>query len=576
MLPFLAHMARKPGLTSIAVLVAVFASSLASADDHVDLMTVHKIKAEAFQNGKVMDHLFWLTDVNGPRLTNSPGYRSAAEWAQKQLASWGATKPHLEKWGAFGRGWALDRFSINLEAPTYAPLHGAPRAWSGATKGPMTAEVVLAPLFLKTEKEERGDLAKIAARIQAYREAQRGKLRGKIVLISDARDVEPSKELPSARLDDPRLTNLMAAPEPYPPQAFEWPLQTVPADPKKRNALLVNLPLEVAVDYWEHLRHSYDPLLEFLRAEGVAAVLSTDDRGDGGVVFAEGAGSWETGASIPPPWVVLAPEAYNRLARLAERSVPVKVELDVAARFVEEAPDGYNVVAEIPGKKKKDEVVMLGAHLDSWHTGTGATDNGAGSAVVLEAFRILKTLDLSMDRTVRLALWGGEEQGLFGSRGYVRQHFADPVTMHTKPEHAKLAAYFNLDNGSGKIRGVYLQNNDMVRPIFEQWLAPFRDEGAGTLTIRNTSGTDHLAFDAVGLPAFQFIQDPLDYGSRTHHSELDVYDHAEPGDLMQAAAIMATFVYAAATRPEMLPRKPMPKPLPPKKVAPQVVLKTNR
>jgi carboxypeptidase Q len=210
-------------------------------------------------------------------------------------------------------------------------------------------------------------------------------------------------------------------------------------------------------------------------------------------------------------------------------------------------------------------VVMLGAHLDSWHTGTGATDNGAGSAVVLEAFRILKSLNLPMDRTVRVALWGGEEQGLFGSRGYVLSHFGDPVTMKLKPEHAKLAGYFNLDNGSGKIRGIYLQGNDMVRPIFEAWLSPFKDEGATTITIRNTGGTDHQSFDAVGLPGFQFIQDPLDYESRTHHSELDVYDHANPSDLMQASAIVASFAYNAATRGELLPRKPLPKPLPPRR-----------
>jgi Zn-dependent M28 family amino/carboxypeptidase len=250
-----------------------------------------------------------------------------------------------------------------------------------------------------------------------------------------------------------------------------------------------------------------------------------------------------------------------------ERKVPVKVEVELRARFHDDNPDGVNVIAEIPGGKKKDEVVMLGAHLDSWHGGTGATDNAAGSAVVLEAFRILKTLNVPMERTVRLALWSGEEEGLFGSRGYVREHFGDPVTMALKPEHARLAAYFNIDNGTGKIRGVYLQGNDMVRPIFEQWLSPFSDMGATALSIRNTGGTDHESFDAVGLPGFQFIQDPLDYDTRTHHSTLDVYDHLQAGDLMQASAILASFVYNAATRPEMLPRKPLPKALPPKREA---------
>jgi carboxypeptidase Q len=255
------------------------------------------------------------------------------------------------------------------------------------------------------------------------------------------------------------------------------------------------------------------------------------------------------------------------MVRLVERKIPVTVELDLQARFHDDSPDGVNVVAEIPGGRKKDEVVMLGAHLDSWHAGTGATDNAAGCAVVLEAFRILKALGVPMDRTVRLALWSGEEQALYGSRGYVKEHFGDAVSMALKPEHAKLAAYFNVDNGTGRIRGVYLQGNDMVRPIFESWLAPFHDLGAATLTIRNTGGTDHESFDSVGLPGFQFIQDPLDYGSRTHHSSLDVYDHVQPADMMQASAVLASFVYHAATRPEMLPRKPMPRPLPPRPAA---------
>ncbi len=299
--------------------------------------------------------------------------------------------------------------------------------------------------------------------------------------------------------------------------------------------------------------------------EGVLAALTADRRGSGGIVFAEGVRSGDPDAPASPPVVVLAPESYARLVRLVGKKVPVRVALDVEVKFHDDALDGLNVIAEIPGGRKKDEIVMLGAHLDSWHGGTGASDNAAGCAVVLEAMRILKALDLKMDRTVRLALWGGEEQGLLGSRAYVREHFADPVTMALKPEHARLSAYFNLDNGSGRVRGVYLQGNDMVRPIFEAWLAPFKDLGATTLALDDTGGTDHKSFDAVGLPGFQFIQDPLDYMSRTHHSELDVYDHAVASDLMQAAAVMASFVYNAATSPEMLPRKLLPPPLPKQK-----------
>jgi Zn-dependent M28 family amino/carboxypeptidase len=333
-------------------------------------------------------------------------------------------------------------------------------------------------------------------------------------------------------------------------------------DPKRRWQIFEAYPAEVLWEYWESLENAYDRLTAFLHDEGAAAVLSADQRGAGGILFAENAGRWGKDAASPPVWVVLQPESYYRITRLVERKIPVKVELEVAATFHDDATDGVNVVAEIPGGKKKDEVVMLGGHLDSWHAGTGATDNAAGCAVALEAMRILKTLNLTMDRTVRLALWSGEEQGLYGSRGYVKEHFGDPVTMALKPEHAKLAAYFNLDNGTGKIRGVYLQGNDLVRPIFDSWLAPFRDLGATTLTIRDTGGTDHQSFDDLGLPGFQFIQDPLDYGSRTHHSNLDVYDHIVPADLMQASAILASFVYDAATRSDMLPRKPLPKPLP--------------
>ncbi len=273
---------------------------------------------------------------------------------------------------------------------------------------------------------------------------------------------------------------------------------------------------------------------------------------------------WQASQPSASPAVVLAPEDYDRLTRLAEKNVPAKVKLDVGVAASDRDEEGYNVVAELPGAGKRDELVLLGAHLDSWHAGTGATDNGAGCAVMLEAVRILKALALPLDRTVRLVLWSGEEQGLYGSRGYVKQHFADPVTMARLPEHAKVSAYFNLDNGSGRIRGVYLQGNDMARPIFEAWLAPFKDEGAGTITLRDTGGTDHLSFDAVGLPGFQFIQDPLDYSTRTHHSSLDVFEHARPGDLMQAAAIVASIVYDAANRAEPMPRKPLPAPLPPR------------
>jgi len=548
------------------VLVALIPAWVIAAEEKVDLATIHLIKEEAFKNSKVMDHLFYLTDVNGPRLTNSPGQRAAADWAVKSLKSWGIASARLETWGKFGRGWSLSRFTMNLREPAYASLPGVPLAWSSGTKGLVSGDVVLAPLFTaqELERSEHRDPAKLAARIQKYAAENKGKLKGKFVLVTEAREMAPPTEAPARRLDDKELAGIEEAPVPYVAPQVDWPIASLPDDPKKRHQLLDTAPLEVVSDLWMRVRRTRNRLNAFFKEEGVLGVLSGDSRGTGGILFAEAGGFWEAGAPIPPPMISMAPESYDRLCRLTEKKLPVKLELDMEAAFDDTSLDGMDVVAEIEGGAKKDELVMLGAHLDSWHSGTGATDNAAGSAVVLEAMRILKALALPMDRTVRLALWSGEEQGILGSRGYVKNHFADPVTMKTLPEHAKLSGYFNLDNGTGKIRGVYLQGNDMVRPIFKAWLAPFEDLGATTLSIQDTGGTDHLPFDAVGLPGFQFIQDPLDYSSRTHHSNIDVYDHVQEGDLMQAAAILASFVYDAATRPELLPRKPLPKPLPPK------------
>jgi len=542
------------------------AASTAAAQETVDLAVVHRIKAEAFQSGKVMDHLFFLTDVGGPRLTASPGQRAAADWAIARLKSWGIDSARSEPWGRFGRSWQLKRFAAHQLTPTYAPLHGVPLAWSGGTRGPVTADVVLAPVFERFEDSLRADPARVAARVQEYAKQKRGTLAGRIVLIEPLRELPPATAAALSRFDDADLAKLAAAPEPEPLPPLEWPVTKLPDDPKERQRVLSTLPLEAAEDYWTRQTRAWDPLWTFLREEGVPAVLVNDayGRDAGGTLFAEQAGFWRAGSPVPPPVVVLAAESYGRIARLAQQQHPVRLELEVAIEMQEEDRDAANVIAEIPGGTRADEVVMLGAHLDSWHSGTGATDNAAGCAVILEAMRILKALELPLARTVRLALWTGEEQGIYGSRAYVKTHFADPVTMRREPEHEKLAAYFNVDNGTGKIRGVYLQGNDMVRPIFESWLAPFADLGARTLTIRDTDGTDHLPFDAVGLPGFQFIQDPVDYSTRTHHSELDVYDHIQSADLMQASAIVASFVYNAANRPDKLPRKPLPKPMPPR------------
>lgn len=550
-------------LISFFILAAAVLS--ANSEDSVDLNVVYKIKQEAFQNGKVMDHLFQLTDVHGPRLSGSPEFLDAAQWAVNELKSWGIENAHLEPWGPFGRSWSLKHFSAHLTTPRYTPLLAYPRAWTAGTSGTIHAEVVYAPLFQAWEGDQRRDPAKVLERIQKYVAEEKGKLHGKIVLMDPMHKLDPGTEPPVQRLSEKDLSTLSQSPEPSASPSWEWPIRNLPQDPEERKKLYGVLPLEVEAEFWEYEQDIWDKLNAFLRDEGVAAALFTDRRGSGGEIFVQEGGSWHPGSPVPPPEIVVEPEQYLRMARLVERKIPVEVELEVTTDMKEGPVDGMNVVAEIPGGNKKDELVMIGGHLDSWHSGTGATDNGAGCAVSMEVMRILKTLNLPLDRTVRMALWSGEEEALYGSRYYIRKHFGDPITMKTLPEHAKLSGYFNLDNGSGKIRGVYLQGNEMMRPIFDRWLQPFRDLGVSTITIQNTGGTDHLSFDAIGLPGFQFIQDDLDYDTRTHHSNLDVYDHADPADLMQASAVMTSVVYCAANRAEMLPRKPMPKPLPPQK-----------
>ncbi len=521
---------------ALAGLAAALVPLLVWAGENVDLLVVNRIKSEAFDNSKVMDHMFYLTDVNGPRLTGSPGFKAAADWAASRLKEYGLANVKQEKWGPFGRGWACKHFEAHLIEPQYAPLIGVPLAWTSATEGTVTGEPIMATL----QKVEDFDKYK-------------GKLRGKIVMSMQPKTVEMQTSAAGHRFSDQELSDQAAAPEPGarsfgPRRAGDG--AAFPADPEERRRMQ------------EQRRQFQDKLSQFLKEEGVLLLLSYGYNGDGGTVFAASGGAYDPKKPVAIPSVALTPEHYNRIARLMQHKIPVKLEFNIKNEFYDDNRDSLNITAEIPGHAKKDEIVMLGAHFDSWHGGTGATDNAAGSAVVMETVRILKSLNLPMDRTVRMALWSGEEEGLLGSKAYVKEHFADPSTMKLAQEHGKLAGYFNLDNGTGKVRGIYMQGNDMVRPIFETWMAPFKDLGATTLSIRNTGGTDHLSFDAVGLPGFQFIQDPVEYSTRTHHSNMDVYDHIQAGDLMQASAIMASFVYNTATRPEMLPRKTLPKPQP--------------
>jgi hypothetical protein len=545
-----------------ATLILGLSVSATLAGEEVDLEIVHRIKHEAFAHSKVMDHLFYLAEIHGPRVTGSPGYKAAAGWAVESMKEWGLENVGLEKWGDFGRGWSHSRLEIALVEPVRAQLRGVPLAWTAGTDGPVRGEVIYAPLFEERTDPDRYDLDKLGERIGEYAEEHRGKLEGKIVLIRKAREARPATDPPVTRMEGEELASYGMAPEPIVAQPLELPLMKVPADREERRKLLVHAPFDLIMDFYERRDVVFGRWYEFLRNEGVTALLAVDTRGTGGIIFAEELGSPVAGAPIPPPAVVLAPEQYNRINRMLQRDMKVVVEIDLESSYHDDPTGSMNVIAEIPGGAKADEVVMLGAHLDSWHGATGATDNATGCATMMEAMRILTALDLKMDRTVRLGLWGGEEQGFYGSGGYVKEHFGDPLTLELKPEHEKLSVYLNHDNGGGKIRGVHLQGNDMARPIFEAWLGPFRDLGADTITIRNTDGTDHLSFDAVGLPGFQFIQDPLDYDTRTHHSTMDQYDRIVPGDLMQASAIIASMVWHAANREEMFPRKPVPDPVP--------------
>jgi carboxypeptidase Q len=524
------------------IILAVAAATvplLLFAAEKVDLSVVNRIKTEAFENSKVMDHMFYLTDVNGPRLTGSPNYKAAADWIVKRMIEYGLTAKE-EKWGPFGRGWANKHFEAHLIEPQYQPLIGVPLAWTAGTDGTVTGEPILA--IIRTEAD-----------FDKYK----GKLKGKIVMSAEPRELAMQTATPGRRYTDSELTQEGIAPTPgsspfglRPPGAAGARGEQPPSTP------------EEARQRRDEQRKFQEKVALFLKDEGALVLLSFGSNGDGGTVFASSGGSYDPKKPIALTSVALTPEHYNRIARLMKHNIPVKLQFNIQNQFFEDNLDSVNVIAEIPGGKKKDEVVMLGAHLDSWHGGTGATDNAAGSAVMMEAIRILKSLNVSMDRTVRMGLWGGEEEGLLGSRAYVKEHFGDRETMKLGAEHAKLAGYFNYDNGTGRIRGIYLQGNDMARPIFESWLEPFKDLGANTVTIRNTGGTDHQSFDAVGLPGFQFIQDPMEYMTRTHHSNMDVYDRIQPGDLMQASAIIASFVYNTAMRDEMLPRKPLPKPQP--------------
>ncbi len=516
-------MCKSPLLILIALVLAI---PTAFSQEPVDEDMNKIIRKHGLDNSEVMEIASWMTDVYGPRLTGSPMLDKATEWALGKLKDMGMSNVHLEEWGPFGRGWEMEHFEMHATGPSYWPVIAYPKAWSPATNGKVEGEVIY------LDAKEEADLEKY-----------KGKLKGKFVLFNNSREVKEWFEGPTKRHDSESLLKLANRPKPTP-------------RPRGNRRNLGGF--------------SFNQILwKFLAEEEPHAVLDRGYKGDLGTVFVSGARTSEGRAHNTKakmlPQATLSVEHYNRILRMVEKGQSVKLAMNLKSRYTN--PDGmeHNIIAEIPGTDLKDEVVMLGAHFDSWHTGTGATDNAAGSSVMVEASRILlaaiKESGKKPRRTIRLALWTGEEQGLYGSRAYVAKHYANipeggRVPESLKPAQKKISAYYNLDNGTGKIRGVYMQGNEKVAPIFRAWLDEFSDLDATTLTLNNTGGTDHLAFEGVGVPGFQFIQDPMAYSTRTHHSNMDNWDHLSGDDLSQAATIIASFVWHTAVRDELIPRKP--------------------
>jgi carboxypeptidase Q len=565
---------------------------------------ITKIKDEGMNHSQVMQTLSYLTDVIGPRLTASPGMKRSNEWTRDTLSKWGLQNAHLEAWGPFGRGWSLKHFSAQVIAPQDIPLIAYPKAWSPsvkvmtdmpsmpAAKGKKPAASMTAPQPGNTVT---ADVVFLDAKNEADLEKYKGQLKGKIVLISQPVEVKALFEAQGRRQDEKSLLALANALPPGQGGGFGGggrggaggaggPQMT----PAERQQQLFQQTVFTAKRW------------NMLVDEGAAVAVDVSPRGTGGTIFVQSATvapaiptSAEELRTLPRisaydpkaeakmvPQITVSVEQYNRMIRMIQQGEKLKMMVDLAVEYQDQDNMGYNTIAEIPGTDLKDEIVMLGGHMDSWHSGTGATDNGAGVAVAMEAVRILQTLGIKPRRTIRIGLWTGEEEGLLGSRAYVKAHFgsleggagqfggggfggggnanATPAKLTTMPEYEKFSGYFNLDNGTGKIRGIYLQGNGAVRDLFSRWLMPFRDMGAGTITISNTGGTDHQSFDGIGLPGFQFIQDEIEYDTRTHHSNQDVFDRIQADDLKQAATIMAAFVYNTAMRDEKLPRKAAP------------------
>ncbi|HEX3558025.1 MAG TPA: M28 family peptidase [Pyrinomonadaceae bacterium] len=560
---------------------------------------IERIREEGLNRSQVMQTLEYLTDVIGPRLTGSPALRRANNWTKDRLTGWGLANAHLEAWGPFGRGWTLKRFSAEVVEPQAFPLLAYPRAWSPGLDAPLTADVVL--VDAKNEEE-----------LQKYK----GQLQGKIVLAGTVRELRPHFDPVAKRLSEKELLELADAPDP----ASQPRRPRTPPTPEQIAAARFG-----------------DRKTQFYYEEGVALLVGSSPAGDGGNLqfvqqasvpqpfdtpFDKRINAWQKDAPKLIPQIALSNDHYNRLARMIRQGEQVRMSVNLQVEFDDTDPMGYNTVAEIPGTDLKDEVVMLGGHLDSWHTATGATDNGVGASVMMEAVRILKAVGVQPRRTIRIALWSGEEEGLLGSRFYVREHFGPvpapapaaigttapdaaaavaektgktppkreasdaaaktktpdpapatqappPVAASTtqapafKPEYERLNVYFNVDSGTGAIRGIYLQGNEALRPTFRRWLEPFRQikvgdttYNASTITVSNSEGSDFLSFDAVGLNGLDFLQDDIEYETRTWHTNQDNYDRVLADDVKEAAIIVAAFIYDAAMMDGKLPRKP--------------------
>ncbi len=525
----------KTSKLQLSLIAAWLAPALALAAGKPDPDVINAIRDQGFNHSQVMQTLQHLTDSIGPRLTNSPSMREASRWTRDQLTAWGMANAHLENF-EFGRGWSYDHVSIDLLAPRKTTLKALPMAWTPGTSGPVEAEVIY--LDAVTEAE-----------LQKYH----GKLKGKMVMLSEPAESQEARREISKRYSAAELTEM---------RSFD--IKARASD---------SAPLADSMAQRRRTTAFNEARAAFLKAEGARGALF-ESRWDGGLITVSGQ-NHRVGKTFPLPALTLTAEHYNYLARLLESGVTPRISVNVQAHFHDEDVNSQNTIAEIPGSGP--EIVMLGAHLDSWHGSTGGVDNGAGVAITMEAMRILKAAGFTPKRTIRLGLWAGEEEGLIGSEAYVEQHFAsrpqptDPFErglsswarsptwpLTRLPEHELLSAYFNIDNGSGRLRGIATQGNAAARGVFAEWFAQVADLSDGTISTNNKGSTDHESFDKVGLPGFQFIQDPLDYNTRLHHTDVDSYDHAIADDMKQAAVVLATFVYNAAQADVRMPRKPMP------------------